>query len=549
MADEKLEAAFLEELEALDKFRLSYSAQHTSVPLAHDDPDVRRMIEAMAFFTARTHLAAMRSLDASVLRIFRQHFPFLVGPVPAMAMLTAAPTSKFSEVTELPRGVEVLVRKPVRTERGEPERIFRFRTTSRLRILPIRIDSVERYVLPSDDLRYVVRIAANTAHNVELGDLRLHVNHVDDLRSSIMLHHALRTQVERVTVHYGPNPRLDLDGEPCDVTFGPLPEEPEPDAFEQPLQRARLEMRFPQQGLFLHVGGLTPPRNWQHVTLCLDMKKSWPRQLHFTSDSLVLHTVPMINVRRDLASPIECDGTRDSYAVKHPDATARYALLWAVGAYKPSPDGFVPLAPGLFGDEGDSYEIVTDGAGEDRRARAMLRIQGAYRKPQMVAVDAFWHQPGLRSADLVEREVLLADRHVDAVKWSCPGRIVQSVEGTLDSLRDRQLQLISMKSKRALDKRDLTALLEACGARGEEHYAKIIDAITDVGVEARPSGQRENEEKQVYRISFSRVDSMDIPNLLSYGQWLLALLRTWCASRILEVVLQVPSLDAPVRCA
>jgi len=60
----ELEKAFLAELESLEKFRISYTGLYPNAPLTREDPDVRRLMEAMAMFTARTRLAAERSLGA-----------------------------------------------------------------------------------------------------------------------------------------------------------------------------------------------------------------------------------------------------------------------------------------------------------------------------------------------------------------------------------------------------------------------------------------------------------------------------------------------------
>src|SRR5690348_8990678 len=124
MANDALEKAFLAELEALEKFRISYTGQYPNVPLAREDPDVRRLIEAMAMFTARTRLAAERNVGQSMLRLFRQHFPYLLAPVPAAAMLAGSVTARYVDVAELPSDSEALL---VRRAHGEqPERVFRF---------------------------------------------------------------------------------------------------------------------------------------------------------------------------------------------------------------------------------------------------------------------------------------------------------------------------------------------------------------------------------------------------------------------------------------
>jgi type VI secretion system protein ImpG len=551
--EEGLEKNFLMELEALEQFRLSYLTQYRDAPLAHDDPDVRRLIEAMAFFTARTRLAAMRSLDDSVRRIFRQHFPFLLGPVPAMAMLRATPKPGFTDAVDLPRGVEVLLKKPP-DENGDGGRLFRFRTLSRLRILPMSVERVELVQVGKDTRRIFLYLAATTRHNQEIKDLCLHINHLDDARFSVALAHELRNRVKSATVFYEKDPRKDGQGKPCVVTVGPPPDDHEPDPFEQPLERARLDVRFPRRDLFLNVSGLAPPRNWQYITLCLDVGTDWPRQMQLTTDSFLLHTVPMINVRRDLASPIECDGTKDTYPVLHPDPSGKFALVWAIGAYKPSKDGFVPLTPGLLGVPGsagagseDTYEITTEGEGVPRRAWASLSIQNAFRKPALVSVDGFWHQPELENVDAGDLKVSLGNRHVAEVDWDIAGPLVPPVPGEIDSEREMQLRLVSMKALRVLGQDDLLLLVRACGAAKEPLFAKVYSAITQVAVDTQPSGKRARSLKQVYELSFDRLESSELPNLGLFCRWLLSLLRAWSADEVVEVTAKVANLDRPIR--
>ena len=113
MTQNHLEKAFLEELAALERFRVAYTGAYPKTPLSGEDPDVRRLLEGMAMFSARTRLAADRSLHRSILRIFRQHFSYLLGPLPAMAMLRAQPDEKsFVNKVDLPRGSEVLLIEP-----------------------------------------------------------------------------------------------------------------------------------------------------------------------------------------------------------------------------------------------------------------------------------------------------------------------------------------------------------------------------------------------------------------------------------------------------
>src|SRR5262245_62423371 len=76
------------ELESLEMFRERYRHLYPFAGLERDDPDVQRLLEGLAFFTARTRRAADRALAGYERRALEQVFPHLVTPLPSMAMLT-----------------------------------------------------------------------------------------------------------------------------------------------------------------------------------------------------------------------------------------------------------------------------------------------------------------------------------------------------------------------------------------------------------------------------------------------------------------------------
>ncbi|HET9956056.1 MAG TPA: type VI secretion system baseplate subunit TssF [Polyangiaceae bacterium] len=547
MSQDPIERAFLTELEALEKFRIAYTAQYPSVPLSHDDPDVRRMIEALAFFTARTRQAALRGLDESVQRVFRQHFPALLGPCPAMAMLRAVPSSTFTELTELPRGTEVLLREAP-DEYGAGGKVFRFKTLADLTILPLSVRAVELSKRRGQGFRLLIRLVMSNPTNHELASFRLHVNHLDDLRSSITVLHELRTHLRGASVLYDPKAAEDAMGAPCQVSFGSLESEEElPDPFESPLQRARLRLRFPRQELFLNVAGLRPPRNWQHLTLCLDLSDEWPRKLRLTADGFELHAVPMINVTRSMANPVLCDGTKDRYPIHHPDDSGEYAPLWVIGAYRPTKQGFVPIAPGVMGSGGDRYEVVSAGRGNERRAWVMLNLQGAFQKPEPISIDGFWYQPGLRAAEFSELSVGLHAQFVEGVSWQCSGPLVPDAESALDGDRDAQLQLVSLKTVRFLSYDQLMLLVRACGAADEPLFAPVVAGLRDVQVSDKPHGTRGRSLKYTYELRFESLEKSDRARLSMFCAWLLRLLTTWSVEEVVEIVAVVRNWEQPLQ--
>ncbi|MGD8989677.1 MAG: type VI secretion system baseplate subunit TssF, partial [Syntrophobacterales bacterium] len=140
--DDDLYKVFLEQMHELENFRMSYAAMHPAIPLEREDPDVRRLTEAMAYFAARTHLAGIRNIIEFRRRIFQQFFSYLLTPLPAMGMIRAALSGKFSEPVVLPKGTEIAVS-------SETKGTAIFRTLHDLRILPLSVTEMKMLLLPN----------------------------------------------------------------------------------------------------------------------------------------------------------------------------------------------------------------------------------------------------------------------------------------------------------------------------------------------------------------------------------------------------------------
>lgn len=546
MADDALEKAFLAELDALEKFRISYSGQHPDAPLAREDPDVRRLIEAMAMFTARTRLASQRNVGQSLLRIFRQHFPFLTSPVPAMALLRAKPTRRYVDMTSIPSGTEVQLS---RTVEGR-EQIFRFVTLAKLDVLPIDLEAVDIHRLRGRGFRLLLRFATAFPRNDELPSLRLLVNHLDDLFSSSTVYHALKTHLRQASVVWSDRVTDDATGQPLEVVFdAPRGEPYDVELLEHPLQRARALFRFPEQSLFLELKGLSPPRNWKAFTVCLDVGEGWPTELRLTPDTFELHAVPMVNVRKATSNPIECDGTKDAYPVIYPDRAEGFVAHSITGVYRMTPEGLSPLAPVVVGSGAEGYDVSVDGSEENRRTWLSLTLERAFLKPERIVVDALWHQPGLAGARGDEMRVRLSDRYIDGINWSCMGSISAPAESGLVDDRDGLLQLLAIKSQRFLGLPELMLLLRALGADKERLSSRITSALTRVKVTSKPFARKSSGFKYVYELGFDRLDPSLLPALDTVGRRLLEVLTAWSVEEVVEIVAEVPSLGITVRFA
>jgi len=542
MPKDPIEKAFLAELEAIEKFRISYTGAFPNVPLVREDPDVRRLIEAMAMFTARTRLAAERNVGQSMVRLFRQHFPFLLSPVPAMTMLQALPSSRYVDLTQLPRNVEV--RAVYNPGREAPEQVYRFRTLSRLRILPIRLEGINLYRPSGRGFRIVLAFASAFPRNDEIGELRLYVNHLNDFLSSLTVLHAIKTHLIRASIVFGERVNDDTVGQPCEVSFGAPPaDSDEIDDFNHPLEIARSFFRLPRQELYLTVQGIRTPRNWDRFTVCLDVDDAWPTELRLSAEAFQLHVVPIVNVVKAMANPIECDGTRERWPVKHPEPSARFAPHSILGVYRMTRDGLSPMKPAVVGARGDTYEAFLDGRGERRGAWVSLNLPNAFEAPERVAVDAMWHQPGLRGIGASDLRARLADRMVDGVSFACVGPLVSHAESDLEDDREALLQLLSIKNQKFLGLDDLASLLRALGADREKYFSKVVASIADLSVRTAPYARRSAGFKYTYELTFEDLDSSDVPVVDLFCEKLLDVLAAWSTEEIVELVAKLPNLE------
>ncbi len=541
-----LEKAFLTELESLEKFRMSYAGMYPSVPLAREDPDIRRLLEAMAFFTARTRLASERNVDGSLTRILRQHFPYLLSPVPAMVMLRAGVTRRYVDVSELPRGSEVSLVAPATLE--TPERVYRFKTLAPLRILPIAIDGLDTIRAGSQGFRITVRFSSQFPRNDAIGDLDLHVDYLNDLQSSLVAMHELRTHIKSVSVVYSHTVDETTQGTPCSVEFGPRPAEPHQlEAFEHPLQRTRSSLHFPQQELYIRVKGVRPPRNWQQFTVCFDLDDGWPANLRLNAECFQLHVVPMVNICRDSASPIECDGTQAQYVVQHPERSDHFVPLSVHGVYKTTPGGLVPLEPATLGTDRESFEALVEGKSEHRRAHVMLNIPTAFESPESIVVDAFWHQPDVSARRASDLKVRLSERFVEGIEWRGFGPLVAHADVELDDDREALLQLLSIKAQRLLGLDELRFLLRALGVHRERAFAKFVKQLATVAIIDKPHSRAASGFKHVYELVFDDLTPSDVPRLDLFCSKLLIALAAWSSDEVIELIARVPNLDKLLR--
>lgn len=542
--EDPLYKAFLGEMEALEKFRITYTGLHPSAPLNRDDPDVRRLIEALAMFTARTRRASERSLTISMMRVFRQHFPHLLSPMPAMAMLHAKTDSRFVDQVTVPRGSKVAL-SPRDGELGSVTELS-FRTLSNLRLLPVELDRVDIFRREEGGFRMLLRFESMHARPDSVEQINLYINHLNDFMSSLTVQHALKNHLRRAAISFDERVTEDTQGDTCQVNFGAPEVEPSQlQAFEHPLQRARSFLQFPQQEMFMNISVSGQAREeWRAFTLILDVAPSWPTELKLSPDTFQLHVTPIVNIAQQMSDPIECDGTKERYTLLHADAAGKYRMHSVLGVYRlDHDDGLIPLRPGVVGDERDAYEVEFEGKGDKRRGFVCLDFPAAFAEPFRVVADAFWHQPVLEEDSSIELDASLSDRYFDGVHWETLGAVLPGRDNHLNDRLESVLHLLSIKNQRFLGQQELLFLLDVLGVSQDRNFRDLVQEVQKVDIESKPYAKGNSGFKYTYRITYKPLDRSDVPLLDLFSRKLLEVLQVWSIEEVVELAVLVPSLE------
>jgi type VI secretion system protein ImpG len=544
--DDNLYQAFLSELETLEKFRITYSGMHPFARIDRDDQDVQRLVEAFAVFSARSRLAGERSVNRQTLRMFQQHFPYLLSPTPAMTMLKASPTMRFVDATDLPAHTETTITVPKATLPGQPIAFdtYSFRTLHPIRILPIELEQIRLQARGTEGYQLHLDFASSFPRNDTIRELNLFINHLNDFTSSLLVCSELERNLQNATIQFdegsdNPDPSV------CRVQFGPPPTTTEPgaDLAMGPIERIRMAFHYPHQELFLRVKVNRTPRNWRHFTITLNLDRSWSPELKLTPDTFQLAAAPLVNIKQQMSNPIMCDGTKARYGVKHPESSEGYRIHSILGVYEASDQGLTPIFPETISSSTDSYFAEVDGEADKRRGFLHLNLEKALLEPVTVSVDALWVQPNVGHGDILESSVSLPSRFIEGVEWERVGLIEPCRESPLKDHFESLLRIVSLKSQRFLNHEEIVFLLEALGADRNQSFRRLLRAMTSTDIQQQPYGRQSKSTKHVYRITLQNLDANLLPAANLFFAKVLELLSVWSIEEVVELIVEIPNLE------
>lgn len=556
---------FLGELQNLDDFRAEYATRYDFEALGRDDQDVRRLIEAMAFYSARTRRAAERALDQHRRRALQSLFPYLLTPLPAMGLLYPELGSNTKNARRLPAHASF----SVTSADGPEEARYRFRTLSTLEIFPLHVvrgstSLIAKRLLPKrrllstgaadvagSVLRFDVAPSANSSVSgfytdepaVSLRELRVWLNPAGDVLFALRRWDALAASFQKAVCRFYLRQGEPVSLELSKIDFEGRGRDAADAGWTNPIERLRRMIHFPQASFGFCIPLTGAPSAWQRLEVELWLDDGWPRTLSFDDSSFLLNAEVVENLERSVAEPVAFNGTEQRLPVNHPNPASGMRLREVLGVYRfdPTKVGDVRSElPNALVEGG--YEIDIEGAGHERSGWLEFitrREPGPI--PETLYVDAEWYDPSSRVQQPRDAVVRAEAFDVADVNWRLAEPMSPPGESPVLSNARSLEQLLSLNAKPIATSRELRTLLHAMGVERSELFSRVPRLLQNVELRRVPRGQRSRGALVVYEIELSKVPPTLAPAVRFLMGLLPELLAIWTGEPAVAVNLTFES--------
>lgn len=506
-------ARFYEELDALDQF-FEQGARAGDLSFGTDDPDMRRIVEAMAFFSARTRSAAASSMRDAVIRMAGGLLDDLFAPLPALAMVEANAWNLVDGPVELAEGTRLRIE----TNEGQPSI---FSTLSPLSLRPIRLEKAE---LQRRDpgATLVLTLRCRVPQKGELC-LPLFLRRNGEYRAAAELHQALLQHFVSASVSKDAGV-----SETCSVSFVPPAPETPWDRGEEgsPLRRIRSFFHAPERDLFVRVVVPEGETAVSTLELRIELDGSFPETLSVARETFCLYAAAAENAWNDLAEPVIVDGTGEAVKLRLAQSVLSAVEPVTVrGVYRAVQKTLTPLPPRSLATNGAFYDVFFP---DDGRVLVHVADDAALVTPWLAQVDAVWSQPALWQNARGPLSVKPQRKKLEGVSFRVVGNVRAPAPSPLTLSPEKGLDVLALKQKPTLDHRDLRALLELFGADSQSPFSRFPARIVGAKVRqvADPLGSR-GARKRVYQVQMVRPPADEEALSPLFHRQMAALLDAW----------------------
>ncbi len=523
--DERLYKAYLEEIHALETFKIANGGLYKGVfDELSEDPHTKRLIETLAFFMARNKIHGEQRIVQFYQRLFREYFPFLSNPLPSMGMIAIHPSLDLPEKIQLKEGSEIAFLT------GEGRRAY-FQTLAPVTLLPIQLHKFN--LAPADGgLRASFQFQARAMRGEQIGEFKLYINHLGYLPSSLSLKLALQSLLERIEVSYATGEPSELRGEVCPFSFEEVRSST---LLSHPVEEVSSRLHLPEQEQFIKIQ--LPPHNgrWRAFTLIVFIKESWPKELILTRDSLIPFVTPIVNLKRQVAEPIRVDGTKDSYPILHPQPDDEFVMQSHLGVYETQHGHVVPIKPGVLTHEKGTYDIESLDPFGLPRYRILFNFKDVLHHPKLISVDALWTQPWFSNYLDKEIKPKLINQSISGLDLRLIGKLAPYEHQAASYDMAYFARVLALKNRFELDLEEVFFLFDRLKRGGQSYFREIPGLTKELKIIKIPNTLSSATTSMEYHFRLEEWDGKNWELVVLYFKHLRTFLNSWLVNSEIEV--------------
>ncbi len=528
--DDKIYQAYLEEMEALEGFRVSHASLHRDTPLELlEDPNTSRLVESLGFFSARNRMHGLGQIAQIHQVLFRQYFSFLINPLPSMGLLQLEPSLRIPETLHLPAGTELV---------GETydQRKATFQTLEPVTVPPLFPDHFAFFHKVNGGWQLEMRYKSPYVQNADLNEMTFYLNHLGSFYGSVRTYMALRRCIESVKVGYDQTNMRDQKGDPCEVLFN---QSGDRKVFNHPLENIRSCLHFPEKEMFMTIKIPRNAEQWQTVTFTFELSEAWPEQLKLTSNSLVPYVTPIANIKAAKGEPIHCDGTKDRYPILYPNPVEGFSLHTILGVYEVVSGGLLPIKPGILDKKGRTYEM------DYLTHEIFFDFPTAFKKPSKISIDALWTQ--LWFNDYIDQEFKLsfAEKQIGDFR----PKLLQQMRGHEKPLAANNpkflLRILSLKNQNNLSESEVLFLINGLKNLQHSPFAFVPELIMNLKI-VQQLGQSGTGPVVRYEFQLKEWDGKNWEVVVFFFKYVNAFLNCWLSNFHVHTVVHFPHKKQPL---
>ncbi len=487
---------YLEELALLDGFLHRHAADSRDVDSA--DPEVRRVLEAVAYFAARTEQMARRGALDATRALVAEHLDFLSRPLAARALVQAVHSGEASTPVRVPQGTPFVV-KP----HGSDPHVPSVQLASEVSAIIAPLTVCDVFVEQRAGTKWLCVGVHATVGFAELDSVSLYVDVLGDLSRSLQLHGEIASNCRSVRLAAsgtgGVRQRSAVNVDKLHecrrlspVSFGarrPVPPEFD-DAFEvdrapSVLEGVRQHFQLPERDLFINVDirgqAVDATRLWLAFELRGDSGVGALDPSCFRTNVL-----PVENALRAPAMPIKDDGTRRYHPLMPPaelaDDASRswfpFELLEVEKVVEFTRGGEVVLLPSALGDAGVNYRLARRLC-EDGRERSHLELGrgGSLGAPRAVRVDGVWTQPGLDLGAMGRVKIRPWRLATKGIEWKQLPKMAAYTPSPIEDSPEKIAELLALQARHRPQREDVLKVARLLCAWTDTPWDLLIGAL------------------------------------------------------------------------